>query len=133
MVDGRSGALPLACTGLSDAAAVGVVQSEALEQEAFPALDELTSKISTLNLERVRRLKSRLMALTVRVQKVSRPLPPQLRIGPGILMTACLLLSWAVAGSFGWGGVLRAVAVVCVDGVAGVADAGRGGAAAGRR
>lgn len=33
-------------------------------------MDELTSKISTLNLERARRLKSRLVALTRRVQKV---------------------------------------------------------------
>lgn len=33
-------------------------------------LDELTSTISTVNLERVRRLKSRLVALTRRVQKV---------------------------------------------------------------
>lgn len=33
-------------------------------------LDELTSKISTLNLERARRLKSKLVALTRRVQKV---------------------------------------------------------------
>ncbi|KAF5184107.1 Magnesium transporter mrs2-1, partial [Thalictrum thalictroides] len=41
-----------------------------LEVEAYPLLDELTSKISTLNLERVRRLKSRLVALTRRVQKV---------------------------------------------------------------
>ncbi|KAI5063422.1 hypothetical protein GOP47_0021969 [Adiantum capillus-veneris] len=41
-----------------------------LEVEAYPVLDELTSKISTLNLERVRRLKSRLVALTRRVQKV---------------------------------------------------------------
>uniref|UniRef100_A0A6N2M6P5 Uncharacterized protein n=1 Tax=Salix viminalis TaxID=40686 RepID=A0A6N2M6P5_SALVM len=40
-----------------------------LEIEAYPLLDELTSKISTLNLERVRRLKSRLVALTRRVQK----------------------------------------------------------------
>eukprot|EP01018_Ginkgo_biloba_P035380 Gb_22725 [translate_table: standard] len=41
-----------------------------LEIEAYPLLDELISKISTLNLERVRRLKSRLVALTRRVQKV---------------------------------------------------------------
>lgn len=41
-----------------------------MEIEAYPLLDELTSKISTLNLERVRRLKSRLVALTRRVQKV---------------------------------------------------------------
>lgn len=41
-----------------------------LEIEAYPLLDELTSKISTLNLERARRLKSRLVVLTRRVQKV---------------------------------------------------------------
>ncbi|KAJ6852890.1 magnesium transporter MRS2-F-like [Iris pallida] len=42
----------------------------ALEKEAYPALDELTSKISTLNLERVRQIKSRLVAISGRVQKV---------------------------------------------------------------
>lgn len=41
-----------------------------LEKEAYPAMDELTSKISNLNLERVRQIKSRLVALTGRVQKV---------------------------------------------------------------
>jgi hypothetical protein len=41
-----------------------------LELEAHPALDKLTSKISTLNLERVRQIKSRLVAITGRVQKV---------------------------------------------------------------
>ncbi|CAM6102871.1 unnamed protein product [Calypogeia fissa] len=45
-------------------------QAMQLEQEAYPVLDELTSKVSTLNLERVRRLKSRLVTLTRRVQKV---------------------------------------------------------------
>eukprot|EP00262_Sarcandra_glabra_P009974 TRINITY_DN24814_c0_g1_i1.p1 TRINITY_DN24814_c0_g1~~TRINITY_DN24814_c0_g1_i1.p1 ORF type:complete len:441 (-),score=60.94 TRINITY_DN24814_c0_g1_i1:160-1482(-) len=56
-------ALEAACTFLDD-------QAAELEIEAYPLLDELTSKISTLNLERVRRLKSRLVALTRRVQKV---------------------------------------------------------------
>ncbi|XP_020586146.1 magnesium transporter MRS2-F-like [Phalaenopsis equestris] len=41
-----------------------------LEHEAYPALDELTSKISTLNLERVRQIKSRLVAISGRVQKL---------------------------------------------------------------
>lgn len=41
-----------------------------LEKEAYPALDELTTKISTLNLERVRQIKSRLVAISGRVQKV---------------------------------------------------------------
>ncbi|KAH1090896.1 hypothetical protein J1N35_018153 [Gossypium stocksii] len=56
-------ALESACTFLDS-------QAAELEVEAYPLLDELTSKISTLNLERVRRLKSRLVALTRRVQKV---------------------------------------------------------------
>ncbi|XP_057837647.1 magnesium transporter MRS2-1 isoform X1 [Cryptomeria japonica] len=56
-------ALEAACTFLE-------TQATELEIEAYPVLDELTSKISTLNLERVRRLKSRLVALTRRVQKV---------------------------------------------------------------
>ncbi|KAH9620144.1 hypothetical protein KSS87_006644 [Heliosperma pusillum] len=56
-------ALEAACSYLDS-------QASELEIEAYPLLDELTSKISTLNLERVRRLKSRLVALTRRVQKV---------------------------------------------------------------
>jgi magnesium transporter len=46
------------------------LQAAELEKEIYPVLDELTSKISTLNLEHVRRLKSHLVALTRRVQKV---------------------------------------------------------------
>ncbi|KAG9150900.1 hypothetical protein Leryth_003029 [Lithospermum erythrorhizon] len=56
-------ALEAACTFLDS-------QAAELEIEAYPLLDELTSRISTLNLERARRLKSRLVALTRRVQKV---------------------------------------------------------------
>ncbi|KAJ3694992.1 hypothetical protein LUZ60_000369 [Juncus effusus] len=41
-----------------------------LEKEAYPALDELTSKVSTLNLERIRKIKSRYVALAGRVQKI---------------------------------------------------------------
>ncbi|KAG5062847.1 hypothetical protein JHK85_004030 [Glycine max] len=41
-----------------------------LEMEIYPVLDELASSISTLNLERVRRFKGHLLALTQRVQKV---------------------------------------------------------------
>ncbi|KAG5103351.1 hypothetical protein JHK84_048320 [Glycine max] len=43
-----------------------------LEVEAYPALEELISQLSTLNLERVRQIKSRLVALSSRVQKVYR-------------------------------------------------------------
>lgn len=39
--------------------------------EIYPVLDELASSINTLNLERVRRLKGQLLALTQRVQKVN--------------------------------------------------------------
>jgi len=46
------------------------LQAAELEKEIYPVLDELTSKISTLNLEHVRHLKSHLVALTRRVQKV---------------------------------------------------------------
>ncbi|XP_042412198.1 magnesium transporter MRS2-3-like isoform X2 [Zingiber officinale] len=45
-------------------------QSSKLEKEAHPALDKLTSKISSLNLEHVRQIKSRLVAISGRVQKV---------------------------------------------------------------
>ncbi|KAK9673213.1 hypothetical protein RND81_12G153500 [Saponaria officinalis] len=45
-------------------------ETSTLEQEAYPALDELSSHISTLNLERVRQIKSRLVAISGRVQKV---------------------------------------------------------------
>ncbi|TVU14479.1 hypothetical protein EJB05_37950, partial [Eragrostis curvula] len=45
-------------------------ETSTLEKEAYPALDELTSKVSTLNLERVRQIKNRLVAISVRVQKV---------------------------------------------------------------
>lgn len=48
------------------------LESEAgtLEQEAYPALDELSVSISTYNLQHVRIIKSRLVALSARVQKV---------------------------------------------------------------
>ncbi|XP_020524485.1 magnesium transporter MRS2-E isoform X3 [Amborella trichopoda] len=45
-------------------------RASALEKQAYPALDELTSKISSLNLDRVRQIKSRLVAISGRVQKV---------------------------------------------------------------
>ncbi|KAJ9551950.1 hypothetical protein OSB04_015995 [Centaurea solstitialis] len=45
-------------------------EARTLEKEAHPALDKLTTKISTLNLERVRQIKSRLVAISGRVQKV---------------------------------------------------------------
>lgn len=55
--------LEAACSSLDN-------EVRTLELEAHLALDKLTSKISTLNLERVRQIKSRLVALTGRVQKV---------------------------------------------------------------
>ncbi|XP_021910266.1 magnesium transporter MRS2-5 isoform X1 [Carica papaya] len=56
-------ALELTCTSLDS-------QAKELRMEIYPVLDELASSISTLNLERVRRLKGHLLALTQRVQKV---------------------------------------------------------------
>ncbi|XP_039047962.1 magnesium transporter MRS2-I-like isoform X1 [Hibiscus syriacus] len=41
-----------------------------LEIDTYPALDELTSKISSRNLDRIRKLKSAMTRLTNRVQKV---------------------------------------------------------------
>ncbi|RXH70681.1 hypothetical protein DVH24_013427 [Malus domestica] len=46
------------------------VRTTELETAAYPALDELTSKISSRNLDRVRKLKSGMTRLTARVQKV---------------------------------------------------------------
>ncbi|XVE91200.1 hypothetical protein DITRI_Ditri20bG0135200 [Diplodiscus trichospermus] len=46
------------------------LEASELEIEAYPLLDELTSHVSNLNLERVRRLKSRLVALTRRIRKI---------------------------------------------------------------
>ncbi|KAK3142598.1 hypothetical protein QOZ80_4BG0348740 [Eleusine coracana subsp. coracana] len=45
-------------------------ETSTLEKEAYPALDQLSSNVSTLNLERLRQTKSRLVATTGRVQKV---------------------------------------------------------------
>lgn len=45
-------------------------QTRDLETAAYPALDELTAKISSRNLDRVRKLKSAMTRLTNRVQKV---------------------------------------------------------------
>ncbi|KAF5443431.1 hypothetical protein F2P56_035986 [Juglans regia] len=56
-------ALELICMSLD-------AQVKELEREIYPVLDELATSISTLNLERVRRLKGHLLALTQRVQKV---------------------------------------------------------------
>ncbi|KAK2966710.1 hypothetical protein RJ640_007999 [Escallonia rubra] len=56
-------ALEITCMSLD-------AQVKELELEIYPVLDELASSISTLNLERVRRFKGHLLALTQRVQKV---------------------------------------------------------------
>ncbi|XP_068656660.1 magnesium transporter MRS2-5 isoform X2 [Aristolochia californica] len=56
-------ALELACMSLDS-------QVTELEIEVYPVLEKLASSISTLDLEHVRRLKSNLLSLTRRVQKV---------------------------------------------------------------
>ncbi|KAL0847937.1 hypothetical protein Bca101_021184 [Brassica carinata] len=55
--------LELSCLSLD-------AQVNELEMEVYPVLDELASNISTLNLEHVRRLKGRLLALIQKVQKI---------------------------------------------------------------
>ncbi|KAI7990908.1 Magnesium transporter MRS2-F [Camellia lanceoleosa] len=45
-------------------------ETSTLEEEAYPALDELSAKTSTHNLKHVRVIKGRLVALSGRVQKV---------------------------------------------------------------
>lgn len=45
-------------------------QTSTLEEEAYPALDQLSAKTSTNNLKHVRVIKGRLVALNGRVQKV---------------------------------------------------------------
>ncbi|EPS73169.1 hypothetical protein M569_01585, partial [Genlisea aurea] len=56
-------ALELTCMSLD-------AQVKELELEIYPVVDELATSISTLNLERVRKFKGHLLALTQRVQKV---------------------------------------------------------------
>ncbi|KAM1065353.1 hypothetical protein TB1_020219 [Malus domestica] len=56
-------ALELTCMSLD-------AQAQQLQMEIYPVLDELASSINTVNLERVRRFKGHLLALTQRVQKV---------------------------------------------------------------
>lgn len=47
-----------------------VWQVTRLADEAYPALNELSAAVSTLKLKRVRGIKSRLVAVSARVQKV---------------------------------------------------------------
>ncbi|CAI7843450.1 unnamed protein product [Closterium sp. NIES-53] len=56
-------ALELSCSGLDR-------QAQELAHEAYPLLERLAFQISTTNLELVRRIKSSLLGLTRRVQKV---------------------------------------------------------------
>ncbi|KAJ4756671.1 Magnesium transporter MRS2-F [Rhynchospora pubera] len=46
------------------------IETLALEKEAYPALDELTHNVNTLNLEQVRQIKGRLVGISSRVQKI---------------------------------------------------------------
>nr|XP_009793323.1 PREDICTED: magnesium transporter MRS2-I-like isoform X3 [Nicotiana sylvestris] len=71
-------------------------QTRELETAAYPALDELTSKISSRNLDRVRKLKSAMTRLTSRVQKVRDDLEQLLEDDDDM---ADLYLSRKVAGA----------------------------------
>ncbi|XP_024525191.1 magnesium transporter MRS2-1 [Selaginella moellendorffii] len=75
LLDGLSvNALPFELKALEVALETACVvldaQTAELEDEAYPLLEKLASRISTLNLERVRRLKSRLVGLKRRVERV---------------------------------------------------------------
>jgi hypothetical protein len=63
-----------------------------LEAAAYPALDSLTSRVTSHNLERVRRIKSRLVRLTTRVENVSVP-----GTAAGVLVAAVAALPQAAA------------------------------------
>ncbi|XP_004503914.2 magnesium transporter MRS2-F-like isoform X2 [Cicer arietinum] len=56
---------------IESACSVLEFETQRLEEETYPALDELTSKISSLNLDRVRHIKNRLVTLSGRVQKIA--------------------------------------------------------------
>ncbi|XP_028778168.1 magnesium transporter MRS2-5-like [Neltuma alba] len=75
-------ALELTCAFLD-------AQVNELEMEVYPVLDELASSISTHNLERVRRFKGHLLALTQRVQKVHDEIE-QLMDDDGDMAEMCL-------------------------------------------
>ncbi|KAF7809037.1 Magnesium transporter MRS2-5 [Senna tora] len=75
-------ALELTCTSLD-------AQVSELEMEIYPVLDELATSISTLNLERVRKFKGHLLALTQRVQKVRDEIE-QLMDDDGDMAEMCL-------------------------------------------
>lgn len=53
-------------------------EAQDLEAAALPALDALTTKVDTQSLERVRRVKTRLVRLKTRVSAVRPPPPPTL-------------------------------------------------------
>lgn len=55
--------LKVACSDLDG-------EASRLIREAYPALDELSATVTTLNLQHVRDIKSRLVAVSARVQKV---------------------------------------------------------------
>ncbi|KAK4260992.1 hypothetical protein QN277_004048 [Acacia crassicarpa] len=85
-------ALELTCTVLD-------AQVNELEMEVHPVLDELALSISTLNLERVRRFKGHLLALTQRVQKVHDEIE-QLMDDDGDMADMCLSEKKRRSGSY---------------------------------
>lgn len=65
-----------------------------LEAAAYPALDSLTSRVTAHNLERVRRIKSRLVRLTTRVENVSER---EAGLG-GVWVALCCVLGGMLCG-----------------------------------
>ncbi|XP_020235964.1 magnesium transporter MRS2-I-like [Cajanus cajan] len=70
-----------------------------LEMDAYPALDELTTQISSRNLERVRKLKNTMTGLVARVQKVKDELEQLMDDDDGM---ADLYLSRKSSGTLCW-------------------------------
>jgi hypothetical protein len=80
-----------------------------LEAAAYPALDALTSRVTSHNLERVRRIKSRLVRLTTRVENVGGALL-LLRLGPVLGDAGWVCIKAGLAAAEGLGCVSRRLA-----------------------
>ena len=65
------------------------LQAQELEATALPALDALTTKVDTQSLERVRRVKTRLVRRKTRVGAVLTPPSPPLQFHAGACECMC--------------------------------------------
>ena len=81
-----------------------VIEAEAtdLDRAARPAVDALTVKVTSTNLERVRRIKSRLSRLTTRVERVRVEIQRLLDDDSDMRDMCVLPLSSRVVGGVRW-------------------------------